>query len=63
MLDSIGRDAYNGADLFENTEPLSNSGNNSNPHSPLSGVSPRDAGVDIEKFMGKSEKIWQEMNK
>ena len=58
MLDAIGNDSYNGVDLFEGTEPLRRGGrpSESGPSgasSPLSGVDPGDAGVDISAFFGK----------
>jgi len=58
MLDAIGNDSYNGVDLFEGTEPLRRGGNPSESSpagasSPLSGVDPNDAGVDISAFFGK----------
>ena len=63
MLDSIGRDAYNGVDLFEGTTPMSNrdSGTSSTPHGSkaLDGVDPRDPGVDISSF--GSTGIWKKL--
>ena len=64
MLDAIGNDSYGGVDLFEGTEPLSRGGQegqSDTSHSPLSGVSPRDPGVDISNLIGKSNKIWKKM--
>jgi len=66
ILDSVGRDAYNGVDLFEGTTPLSNrdSGRSSSPHGSkaLDGVSPNDPGVDISAF-GASSAIWSKLAK
>ena len=66
MLDSIGTDAYNGVDLFEGTQPLTNrsSGKSSTPHGSkaLDGVSPNDPGVDISSFR-KSSAIWSKLTK
>lgn len=63
LLDSIGRDAYNGVDLFEGTRPLSNrnSGTSNTPHGSkaLDGVDPYDAGVDISKF--SSTDVWKKL--
>jgi len=52
MLDAIGRDSYNGVDLFEGTTPISSAPNSSSPQGsrPLDGISPNDPGVDISKF-------------
>ena len=55
MLDAIGRSSYNGADLFEGTTPMSKAGipgEGASPQSPLSGVDPNDAGIDISNLMG-----------
>jgi len=52
MFESISRDSYNGVDLFEGTTPApapSKGGQGA-----LSGMDPRDPGVDISKFMGSS---------
>ena len=66
MLDSIGRDSYNGVDLFEGTTPLTNreSGRSSGPtgSKALEGVSPNDPGVDISAF-GASSAIWSKLAK
>ena len=51
MLNAIGKDAYNGVDIFEGTEPISGE---SNSHSPLSNISPGDAGVDISGLFNNS---------
>ena len=63
LLDSIGRDAYNGVDLFEGTTPLSNrnSGTSTTPYGSkaLDGVDPHDAGVDISKF--SSNDVWKKL--
>lgn len=45
MLDAIGRESYNGVDLFEGTTPAPTP--TQQGHGALSGVDPRDAGVDI----------------
>ena len=48
MLDAIGKDAYNGVNLFEGTTPTQAP---SEPgRGPLAGTDPRDAGVDITKL-------------
>lgn len=58
MLDAIGRDAYNGVDLFEGTNPEGMT-------APKPGTTdlgnPGDAGVDISSIMGDAAKIWQAM--
>ena len=55
LLDAIGNDAYKGVDLFEGTKPLSQAGspnNSTSAHSPLAGVDPNDAGVDLMSIPG-----------
>ena len=61
MLDAIGRDAYNGVDLFENTTPMKSGGNTN--HGALSGMDPRDPGVDISNiFSPTSSAIWKKLS-
>lgn len=66
MLDSIGRDAYNGVDLFEGTQPMTNqaAGKSSPGHGSkaLEGVDPRDPGVDLSAF-GAGSSIWSKLAK
>tara|TARA_B100000212_G_scaffold329875_1_gene295563 strand:+ start:125 stop:535 length:411 start_codon:yes stop_codon:yes gene_type:complete len=62
LLDSIGKDAYNGVNLFEGTTPapMPSSGQGQGP---LDGVAPSDPGVDISNiFSGHSAKIWQKLS-
>jgi hypothetical protein len=56
IMDSIGKTAYNGVDLFEGTEPLS-SGEAAKGHADLG--NPGDSGVDISSLTGNASKIWQ----
>ena len=57
LMDSVGKDAYNGVNLFENIEPMDA------PSEPKPGSvdlgSPRDAGVDISSLVGGASQIWQ----
>jgi hypothetical protein len=67
MLDSIGRDAYNGVDLFEGTTPMSDRDGGRSARSPhgskaLDGVAPNDPGVDLSAF-GMSSAIWSKLAK
>ena len=65
MLDAIGKDAFNGVDLFEGTTPIRNAGNPSAPSGPssaLEGVPPDDEGVDISGFLDGA-KIWKHLLK
>ena len=60
LLDSIGKDAYNGVDLFEGTEPMKQAGAPGASHRPsVLGDDPSDAGVDISSLMGQASKVWQ----
>ena len=43
MLDAIGKDSYNGVNVFEGVEPT----RESNQRSPLANINPGDSGVDI----------------
>ena len=61
MLDSIGRDAYNGVDLFEGTQPLRES-KSSAPHGSkaLDGIAPNDPGVNLSA-LGVNTSIWSKL--
>jgi len=62
LLDSIGKDAYNGVDLFEGTTPAPAPRTNQG-QGPLDSVAPNDPGVDISSiFSGHSSKIWQKLS-
>lgn len=56
MLEAIGKDSYNGVDLFEGTVPTHHK-------EPTPGAtdlgSPSDSGVDISSLIGNSKKIWK----
>jgi hypothetical protein len=58
LMDAVGKDAYGGINLFENTEPLHN-------HETKQGQAdlgnPSDAGVDISSIFGNASQIWQAM--
>ena len=61
MLDSIGREAYGGVNIFEGTEPISTAGDpgmSDSPSGPLSGVSPGDPGVDISNIVNLAGNNW-----
>ena len=62
LLDSIGKDAYNGVNLFEGTTPTS-APSSTQGQGPLDGVAPSDPGVDISGiFSGHSAQIWQKLS-
>jgi len=56
LMDAIGADAYNGVNLFENTEPI-------REHKRGKGDAdlghPSDPGVDISGLIGNAAKVWQ----
>jgi hypothetical protein len=60
MMEAVGGDAYNGVNLFEGTTPTS-APTGDNKQGPLSGVDPKDAGVDISSVLGKTSAIWSKM--
>ena len=51
LLDAIGKDAYNGVNLFEGTTPTTRH-SEGQAQGPLSGVGATDPGVDISKIFG-----------
>jgi hypothetical protein len=53
LLEAIGKDAYNGVNLFEGTTPAPAAANKSAGRGPLSDVSPGDPGVDISSIFGE----------
>ena len=57
MLDAIGKDAFNGVNIFEGTTPTSAP---SQPgHGPLAGADPKDPGVDISNFANSG--VWKKL--
>jgi len=63
LLDEIGKEAYNGVNLFEGTTPIRDSGA-STPQaqaSPMSGQSPDDPGVDISGIVAVGGKNWKSL--
>jgi hypothetical protein len=58
MMDSVGKDAYNGVNIFENVDPMQHG-------EPQAGATdlgnPNDSGVDISSLVGASSQIWRAM--
>ena len=52
ILDSIGKGAYNGVDIFEGTTPAPAPVEKGATRGPLSDVAPGDPGVDISDIFG-----------
>ena len=50
MMEAVGRDSYNGVNLFEGEEPT----REDNLQSPLANISPGDAGVDISELFNSN---------
>tara|TARA_R100000152_G_C6713129_1_gene140392 strand:+ start:105 stop:557 length:453 start_codon:yes stop_codon:yes gene_type:complete len=64
LLDSIGKEAYNGVDLFEGTTPLKSGGSPSAAtpsQGPFSGVDPSDPGVDIGSLTESLGGVWKKL--
>tara|TARA_B100001094_G_scaffold1830_1_gene1609 strand:+ start:431 stop:859 length:429 start_codon:yes stop_codon:yes gene_type:complete len=61
LLDEIGKDAYNGVNLFEGTTPIRDGGKPSvtTQANPMSGQDPDDAGVDISSIVALGGKNWK----
>ena len=60
MMDAIGKDAYNGVDLFEGTTPAPAQQQEA-PAGSVDLGSSNDAGVDISSLMGGASKVWDAM--
>lgn len=61
LMDAIGSDAYNGVNLFEDTQPMTGyEASEAKPGSVDLG-DPRDAGVDISSIMGGASRMWEAM--
>jgi hypothetical protein len=58
MMDAIGKDAYNGVNVFENITPAPDSQNTN--YGALKDTNPRDPGVDISSLMGGAG-IWKKL--
>jgi hypothetical protein len=63
LMDSIGNEAYNGVNLFEGTEPLTNREATSSGAKPGSVDlgDPSDSGVDISSLIGGATQVWKAM--
>mgnify|MGYP003628900037 CR=1 FL=1 len=61
MQAAIGKNAYNGVDLFEGTTPMKNAsvGNPNQPPGIMEGVDPQDPGVDISAF--GTNRLWKKL--
>ena len=57
LMDSIGKDAYRGVDLFEGTEPMRPQTSNNAGSVDLG--DPNDSGVNIDSILGNASDIWK----
>ena len=60
LLEAMGKDAFNGVNIFEGTRPM-RGGDASGGRSPLSNVEPGDPGVDISSIPGAN--VWKHLIK
>ena len=60
LMESIGADAYNGVNLFEGTDPMTNQEASGQKQGSVDLGNPTDAGVDISSLLGSS-KLWKAM--
>ena len=58
LMSAIGREAYNGVNLFEGTTPAPGQFSEEQMSSPLSGQEPSDPGVDISNLFGAVGTHW-----
>ena len=61
LMDSIGKDAYNGVNLFEGTDPMTQYEASEPKGGSIDLGNPADSGVDIGSLVGDASKIWQAM--
>tara|TARA_R100000008_G_C3570105_1_gene161543 strand:+ start:707 stop:1132 length:426 start_codon:yes stop_codon:yes gene_type:complete len=61
LMNSINSEAYNGVNLFEGTEPMSQYESKEPKGGAVDLGSPKDAGVDISSLVPGASKIWKAM--
>ena len=59
LMKSIGRDAYNGVNLFEGTEAMTAEESSAPKAGTVDLGSSKDPGVDISSLVGNASKIWK----
>ena len=58
LIDAVGKNAYNGVDIFEGVSPAPGESSARSQANPLSGQAPNDAGVDISGIFGAASRNW-----
>ena len=58
LMDSIGKDAYGGVDIFEGVEPTRQQ---AAPAGAVDLGDPSDAGVNLDSILGNASHIWKAM--
>jgi hypothetical protein len=61
LMDSIGTDAYNGVNLFENTAPMTAHETATPKKGSVDLGNPADGGVDISSLIGNASQVWKAM--
>lgn len=61
LMDSIGKDAYNGMDLFEGTAPMTREETKGKSAGSVDLGSSSDSGVDISSLVGGASHVWNAM--
>tara|TARA_Y100000592_G_scaffold75679_1_gene118288 strand:- start:1046 stop:1450 length:405 start_codon:yes stop_codon:yes gene_type:complete len=61
LMDAIGSDAYNGVNLFEDTQPMTGYEAAEPKPGSVDLGDPRDSGVDISSIMGGASRMWEAM--
>ncbi len=61
LMDSIGRDAYNGVNLFEGTSPMTTSESKEAKPGSVDLGNTHDPGVDISSLVGGASRMWEAM--
>jgi hypothetical protein len=61
MMDAIGKESYNGVNLFEGTEAMNSYESKPAPPGAPDLGDPNDSGVDISSLMGGASAVWKAM--
>jgi hypothetical protein len=58
LMEAVGKQAYNGVNLFEGTTPAPSQSSPTQQASPVAGIAPGDKGVDISGLFGSAATNW-----